>query len=759
MPVKYSMGIMNYCSHDSACALMRVDNNKIDLIFAEEGFLSRKKTNYQFPLRSMKYCLDHFGIKIDDIDVLMLDYMDEKRTFRTSNNYRLLIGDYIRSRLKIDKQEIKFVKSHHYAHALTAFWPSMLSESAVLVVDGLGSQQQTHSVFYMNDKGLVDRVFEQKGTGIGELYSLVTKILGFGAGEEGKTMGLAPYGKDLSPSDLQLPSLSGRYSGFTVDYSEIVDRHPSPKFKVNLRKPKNKKEVYQPYFSRLAYELQSETEKCLTHLAKEALNVTASKNLCFAGGVAFNCVANNHIQNLKQIENFWVQPASGDSGIPFGLALAGLEEIGFDLAELMTSDNRKKLSIPYSRDRKPLATDIEHKLETLLRNYEIKLRPFESTEIAQRISEKKIVGLYSQGIELGPRALGHRSFLGDARLPEMKDILNSKIKHREGYRPFAPIVLKQDFSSYFISPTNNHPYMLQAPICKERAIHEVPAICHVDHTARVQTITADNGKVFEILSAYKRITGTAVIINTSFNDNDEPIVFTKLDALNSFLRCNADTLVLEDAYINREDIADIDSLKIDAEKLQQLIMDEYYMMALEELTSINQVSSQLQNSQLRDFISFNARLSKTFSTDRLHLKLVDYLLKRDPRRLLVLDEYHYELISVFADLIGKNINSMLEYHLLINDHLGDIGSIPEDSDFMLYNLSAYYHNAFTRGNFNNSETLYSFYELNDKKIQKEMFFKVCNQSPVGINEQIMQSYEHSKKTSIDDFFSQLVGEM
>ena len=114
MPVKYSMGIMNYCSHDSACALMRVDNNKIDLIFAEEGFLSRKKTNYQFPLRSMKYCLDHFGIKIDDIDVLMLDYMDEKRTFRTSNNYRLLIGDYIRSRLKIDKQEIKFVKSHHY---------------------------------------------------------------------------------------------------------------------------------------------------------------------------------------------------------------------------------------------------------------------------------------------------------------------------------------------------------------------------------------------------------------------------------------------------------------------------------------------------------------------------------------------------------------------------------------------------------------------------------------------------------------------
>ena len=212
----FSMGIMNYCSHDPACALIKVDDSKIEFIQAEEGFLSRKKKSYQFPIRSMKYCLDYFSIKIDDIDSVTFDYMDHRRDFRTSNNYRLLIGDYIRSKLKIPQNKM-FFSSHHYAHALSTFWPSGFDESTVMIVDGLGSEQQTHSIFYMNEDGGKKLEFEQKGVGIGALYSLVTNKLGFDPGEDGKTMGLAPYGKKHFNYDKILPSLKGKFFDLFTD--------------------------------------------------------------------------------------------------------------------------------------------------------------------------------------------------------------------------------------------------------------------------------------------------------------------------------------------------------------------------------------------------------------------------------------------------------------------------------------------------------------------------------------------------------------
>ena len=223
----YSMGIMNYCSHDPGCAIIKSDGSKFEYIFAEEGFLSRKKKSYQFPLRSIKYCLDYFDITLSHLDVLTLDYMDIARNFRTSNNYRLLIGDFIRSRLRVDAKKIKYSKSHHYAHALTAFWPSGFDEAAVLVVDGLGSQQQTHSIFHMDKTGRADLIFEQKGVGIGALYSLITGSLGFASGEEGKTMGLAPYGRGLAEFDEVLPALNGEFDGFITDYSNQITRSPS----------------------------------------------------------------------------------------------------------------------------------------------------------------------------------------------------------------------------------------------------------------------------------------------------------------------------------------------------------------------------------------------------------------------------------------------------------------------------------------------------------------------------------------------------
>ena len=201
----------------------------------------------------------------------------------------------------------------------------------------------------MNQNGKFKHIFEQKGSGIGELYTLITKSLGFEKGEEGKTMGLAPYGKKVSRKNINIPSLKGDYKGFTIDYSRILDRKPSSKLKIIIKKLKNKKDLYKPYFSKLAFNLQRETEKCIVHLSKESLKKTGSKNLCFAGGVALNCVANNHVQNLKEVNNFLIQPASGDSGIPMGLALAGLEELNINLSKIMNQENRIKPH-PYSKD-------------------------------------------------------------------------------------------------------------------------------------------------------------------------------------------------------------------------------------------------------------------------------------------------------------------------------------------------------------------------------------------------------------------------
>ena len=387
------MGIMNYCSRDSACALIKVENSSVDYITADEGFLSRKKKSYQFPLRSMQYCLDYFSIKIEDVDLMTLDYMDFKRSFRTSNNYRLLIGDFLRSRLKIPQNKLNFVDSHHYAHALTAFWPSNFDESTVLIVDGLGSEQQTHSIFYMNKDGEKKLVFEQKGNGIGALYSLITKSLGFGLGEEGKTMGLAPYGAKYSKIDKIIPSLKGKFFDLYTDYSNQINRSPSMELKLDIMKVKHKKDVYKPYFSRLAYNLQKETERCLNYLTSKSMKTTKCNNLCFAGGVALNCVANEKILNKGAAENFFIYPASGDNGIPFGLALAGLEKMQIKLNKILTKKTRKFFALPYSSDHAPLSKDYMSEFKKTLNNHNIPIRSLDISGICKMLSNNKIIAI------------------------------------------------------------------------------------------------------------------------------------------------------------------------------------------------------------------------------------------------------------------------------------------------------------------------------------------------------------------------------
>jgi carbamoyltransferase len=751
----YSMGIMNYCSHDPGCALVKVDGSNFDFIFAEEGFLSRKKKSYQFPLRSMKYCLDYFGINLERLDVLTLDFMDHQRAYRTSNNYRLLAGDFIRSRLNIDPIKIKYASSHHFAHALTAYWPSGFDDAAVLVVDGLGSKQQTHSVFHMNNTGKTDLLFEQKGVGIGALYSLGTSSLGFDSGEEGKVMGLAPYGKDHEEFDVSLPDLTGDFCGFVTDYSRQMVRNPSPSLRFKIRFPETKNSVYEPYFARFAFNLQAETERALSHLAKEALISTGSKNLCFAGGVALNCVANNYLQHLDELKGgFFVQPASGDTGIPLGLALSGLELSGIELSSLNSEKFRSRLRNPFSSDKSPLFNLYKDNLEQFVSSNNIKTRKFSACDIAEKITEGNVIALYSEGIEFGPRALGHRSFLADARTEQMKSILNQKIKHREPYRPFAPIVLVEDFEKYFISKVHEHPFMLQAPLCNDFARKTIPAVCHIDGSARVQTISKSGGKARQIIEEFKKITGISATVNTSFNDNDEPIVFTKLDALNAFLNCNADILILEDDVIDRKELTEIESLKVNLNILIDEFRNNYFETAIKELTKITTSSS---SKEFYEFLYFNANLTRYYREERMQIRLIDFMFARDKLKLLYIDAYHADQLVKLAILTGNSFDDLVGRYSIINDDYQAAKIMKCPSDNLLYNFSAYSANTFLLGEGNQLSNFNSFYKISDKIINLDLskVKNLDNFAHLSSLESITESYEHRLDKNIDQLFSQI----
>ena len=745
------MGFMNSCSHDPGATLVRIEDNNIDYITAEEGFLSRKKKSYQFPIRSLNYCLDYYDIKIDEVDTFVFDYMDNLRTYRTSDNFRLLLGDFVRSNLKVNQKKIQFIDSHHLAHAYTAFYPSGFEEATILIVDGLGSGQQTHSIFKGSIKKGIECISEQKGNGIGALYTLVTQALGFKAGEEGKTMGLAPYGKSFSEIDSQLPSFKGEFNGLITDYSEQLQRNPDPQLRVKVRKCDNPEEIYEPYFSRMAYKLQEETERCLLHLVREAIKLTGVKNVCLAGGVALNCVSNNLIQQLNSVENLFVQPASGDTGLPLGLALHGASSLSDNWEKIIGSkETIKKLQTPYSNDKNPLGSQVDNLMSSILQKHNIPKQKYVPEDIGLLLSQEKIVAFFQDGIELGPRALGHRSFLADPRSAKMKEKMNLKIKHREGYRPFAPMVIREFFDEYFISDTTDHPYMLQAPICRAKTKVEAPAIVHVDNTARVQTVDERNGKVYDLIKEFHKITGTPILINTSFNDNNEPIVFTKLDALCCFSRTNADVLVINNSYILSSDISEKANFTKDCENLQSKLNDDIYEKALTSNTFINKMTS---SKNLDNFLKHNIEVSRYYNDIHVLERLIDFLQDRPKNRKLILDQYHYDLLKSLQGILMGNIEEYFPIFKIVNDDFSCLNKIDDSVDLLLYNMSIYLHSIYSVRIFSGSKDIVNFYQPKDKRVKiyskKDSNLKE-NTSAMNL---LMNSYEHKNSLTISEFFN------
>ncbi len=737
---------MGYCSHDPGAALIRFSNKKIDYIFSEEGFLSRKKKSYHFPIRSIQYCLSHYGIKINEVDKFVIDYMDHKRSFRTSDTYRLLAGDYIRSRIKIPKKKISFIESHHLAHAYTAFYPSGMKEATVIVIDGLGSEQQTHSVYHASLKKGIKLLYEQKGTGIGLLYTKITETLGFGKGEEGKTMGLAPYGLKYKSLDKEIPSFRGDLYKLSTDYSNQITRAPDVNLKLDLKKCLNKSDIYKPYNTRIAFKLQEETERCIIHLVKEAIKITGCPNICLAGGVALNCVANSKIQELKVVKNLFVQPASGDTGIPIGLAMYGMDKLINNFPLYMSKkDSIEKFASPYSIDQYPMEKNIGNRFNKLVKKHKLKGANLSYKRIAKYISQKKIISLFHKGIELGPRALGHRSFIADARTSNMKEIMNKKIKHREGYRPFAPIVLKEHFNKYFKSSTNNHPYMLQAPKCRKIALKEVPAVVHVDNTARVQTIDKSAGPIFDILKEYFKLTGTPIVINTSFNDNDEPIVMNKIDALCCFGRTNADVLIINDKYYLRNNIKNIKSFIKDCQNEQKKFQDEFFTKSIINNTSIKNKKSKYN---LENFLKFNLNISNHNRIENLQNRLIKFIYNRDTSRILFLDTYHYKIVNKLINLCGSSFKELIPKFKIIQDKESSIKYVTKKSDILMYNISSIIYNNFVKNKLND---LKLFYEMNDMILNLPKYEN--RGSDINSLDALKNSYENNNLKSIDSLFS------
>ena len=741
----YSLGFMSYCSHDPAASMVRrgIDGT-VDFIHFEEGMLSRQKKSYHFPARAIDACLKHFDVTIDRVDAICVDFMDNKRFLGTSDNYRRLVGDYVRANFNIRPDQIFYADSHHLAHAYTALAGSGFDDAAVLVIDGLGSEQQTHSVYWTNN-GILQHQFSQHTPGVGALYSSVTEAIGFGAGEEGKTMGLAPYGRNLQNQFNW--DFAGHRHGLTADYSQVVQRSPSMRIKVDLSTHLIDEELYSGAPASLAYAVQEELERSLIHLASEIQKRSGKTRLCYAGGVALNCVANELLARSGIFQEIHVHADGGDRGLPFGLALIGLEKIVNQSASKLvnTMDFIKGVDFPLFA---PSTQETENMdtVSNLLSEVNLAMRPVDVDAVTDSLAAGSVVSWFELGWEYGPRALGHRSFLADARGANMKQVLNEKIKHREPYRPFAPICLEDEFDKFFLSPHRNHKTMLYAVECTDAARNEIPAVVHVDGSARVQILGPESGTVHNILKGFKDKTGVGVLINTSLNDNNEPIVFDPLDALRCFLGTNADMLVINGQMIDRDDIdsASIATLKHLCEAEITIRGRERAREAYSRLLVSEPVSFEDWMLAQNSSASYKASRSS-------HDKLVDTLTQMNSSQThfsrLVTDAYHLNILEEIRILYKLDYESIFLSQQLVDDDYRAVGHLCDGDYVLAYNLSSIIRDDSLLAR--RFPQPVNFYLSSNKIIGPKL-----NRVKQGVAiEQILDTYEVDPNQSISDFFS------
>jgi carbamoyltransferase len=584
--------------HDSAAALI-VDGN-ITAAAQEERF-SRKKHDARYPFNAINYILKESNLKLNKIDHIVFfekPFLKFERLLETYvafapkgfKSFSLSMPIWLREKLFqkkllfdelkqhddnfVDINKIKF-SEHHYSHAASAFFPSPFKEAIVLTLDGVGEwATATVAIGKGNDLKMLKEIYFPHSLGL--LYSAFTYYTGFKVNSgEYKVMGLAPYGipkykeliieklMDLKPDGSF--KLNMKYFNYATGLT-MTNKHFSNLFGEQVRNPK--KDKLTQFHMDIAASIQAVTEEVVLRLTKSLAAEYKIKNLCLAGGVALNCVANGKILKEKVFENIWIQPAAGDAGGSLGAALAYWHHE----LKMPRNDYKDQMKGSYLGPKFENSL-IEDKLKYLKANY----KKQKSSEIAlitaKELSKEKTVGWFQGRMEFGPRALGGRSILADPRSEKMQKELNLKIKFRESFRPFAPSVLIEDVNDWF-ELDNDSPYMLLvANVKKEKQIKmtedsdnlfgieklnikrsSIPAITHVDYSARIQTVHKEtNPKYHQLINEFKKITNCPILVNTSFNVRGEPIVCSVEDAFNCFMGTNLDILVIEDFILFKED--------------------------------------------------------------------------------------------------------------------------------------------------------------------------------------------------------------
>jgi carbamoyltransferase len=589
------LGISAYY-HDSAAAL--IDDGRI-LAAAQEERFTRRKHDASFPHNAIAYCLAEAGVTADGLDhVVFYDkpFLKFERLLETYialaprgfRSFKMAMPLWLREKLfqksllrdelekfseSFDKDRLLFCE-HHLSHAASAFYPSPFDDAVVLTMDGVGEWATTSAA--MGDGNRLE-IFQEIHFphSLGLLYSALTYYTGFKVNSgEYKVMGLAPYGEpkyaklildhliDLKPDGSFRLDMS--YFDYCTGFTMTNDRF-AKLFGKPVRSPD---QLLTPFHMDVAASIQAVLDEAMLRLTRSLAKQTGSRNLCLAGGVALNCVANGKVLRDGSFENIWIQPAAGDAGGAVGAALAA-HHIFKDRPRM--TNGADGMSGSFLGPSFPQA-EIERRMAAAGARFAVLAEEEMIEATAQALAAQKAVGWFQGRMEFGPRSLGARSILGDPRSPGMQKNLNLKVKYRESFRPFAPAVLREDVSDWFELDSDS-PYMLivadvrkdkhRAMSPDEQALFgidklnvsrsEIPAVTHVDYSARIQTVHSRTNPLFhKLLSRFKAVTGCPVLVNTSFNVRGEPIVCTPEDAFRCFMGNELDILVVGNCVLQKD---------------------------------------------------------------------------------------------------------------------------------------------------------------------------------------------------------------
>ncbi len=587
--MRHFLGISAFY-HDSAAAL--VTDGKI-LSAAQEERFTRKKNDECFPQNALQFCLRHARITPQDVDAVVFYDKPITKFARMLETYLAVapgglatfprvLPTWLSEKLDLRKtirREISGLRSdcailfteHHQAHAASAFYPSPFAEAGILTVDGVG-EWATTTIGHGDGRDIEILKELRFPHSLGLLYSAFTAYCGFRVNSgEYKLMGLAPYGEPKYAAEIYEKLIDLKPDGsfwLNIEYFSFLqsDRMTNEKFHDLFGGPPRLPQGdLEKRHADVARSIQAVTEEILLRLARQVRETTRSKNLCLAGGVALNCVANGLILREKLFDSIWIQPAAGDAGGALGAALAGwFDRNPTAVREPVPDDSMHGalLGPEFSR------SEVESVLKSCGAVYESLGDDALLDRVVALLQQENVIGWVQGRMEFGPRALGNRSILGDPRSPKMQSVMNLKVKFRESFRPFAPVVMREHVSDYFDLSADSPYMLLVAPVRSElrkpvisralglELVKEVrstlPAVTHVDYSARIQTVTrGQNPVLYGLLERFKRATGCALLVNTSFNVRGEPIVCSPDDAYRCFVNTEMDYLVIGNFILER----------------------------------------------------------------------------------------------------------------------------------------------------------------------------------------------------------------